>query len=817
MSREEFVQHLRPAVPGSGLGRGTGLRPAAVHGTPRTCAEAFQEALFSADRSEQRDLLSFYPDLGSDAADDSRRGEESQRDQASAGLNLLNDEDHEAFAQLTQAYRERFGIPLIVSVRDVEKRDQILKSGWARMHNSPTQEHASAMIEIAKIANHRFDDLVADASPILLARAATLEEIPEDLQSPSRQQPADEESAPGLIRFNELSEADARAELESCLHVPRWVDVMLEGRPYASVPSALHRARLAATSFTDAELEAALARHPRIGERAGAGSRRRVLATGTGGRRRRRSRSDRGDPCRERRVREPLRPGVPDPGRRPVAAGDPRGAAAAPGEHARGRARRGGHPAARDRADPFGNGAGHGMSTLVIEGAHVATVDPARAEYAGGHVVVTDNVITAVGPGRAPDDMVTGESVRRVDASGCLVTPGFVNTHHHLYQWITRGLAVDDTLFGWLTTLYPVWGGIDAELVHTAATGALAWLAGTGCTTTTDHHYVFPRDGGDVLAAEVQAARRIGLRFHPTRGSMDLGQSSGGLPPDNVVEDVDDILAATESAIGTFHDPSFGSMLRIGVAPCSPFSVTADLLKQSADLARRAGVRMHTHLAETVDEEEFCQATFGRSPVEYVEELGWLGPDVWLAHAVHLSDAAIERLAATGTSVAHCPTSNARLGAGICRSRDLRDAGVAVGLGVDGAASNEACSLLEEVRHALLFARARGGPRALTVRDALEMATMGGARVLGREAEIGSLEAGKLADLAVWRLDTLPHIDIADPVAALVLGAPPPLELLVVNGRAVVERGIVMTVDEDAMADEVFAASRVLLGRAGAH
>jgi cytosine/adenosine deaminase-related metal-dependent hydrolase len=457
------------------------------------------------------------------------------------------------------------------------------------------------------------------------------------------------------------------------------------------------------------------------------------------------------------------------------------------------------------------------MSTLVIEGGHVATVDPAGAEYAGGHVVVTDNVITAVGPGRAPDAMVTGESVRRVDASGCLVTPGFVNTHHHLYQWITRGLAVDDTLFGWLTTLYPVWGGIDAELVHTAATGALARLAGTGCTTTTDHHYVFPRDGGDVLAAEVQAARRIGLRFHPTRGSMDLGQSSGGLPPDNVVEDVDDILAATESAIGTFHDPSFGSMLRIGVAPCSPFSVTADLLKQSADLARRAGVRMHTHLAETVDEEEFCQATFGRSPVEYVEELGWLGPDVWLAHAVHLSDAAIERLAATGTSVAHCPTSNARLGAGICRSRDLRDAGVAVGLGVDGAASNEACSLLEEVRHALLFARARGGPRALTVRDALEMATMGGARVLGREAEIGSLEAGKLADLAVWRLDTLPHIDIADPVAALVLGAPPPLELLVVNGQTVAEHGMVAAVDEDAMAGEVFAASRVLLGRAGAH
>jgi uric acid transporter len=268
MSREEFVRTFSPLHQGPDwvAERAFDQRP---FRDTQDLRRAFQEALFSADRSEQRDLLSFYPDLGSDAADDSRRGEESQRDQDSAGLNLLNDEDHEAFAHLTQAYRERFGIPLIVSVRDVEKRDQILKSGWARMHNSPTQEHASAMIEIAKIANHRFDDLVADASPILLARAATLEEIPEDMQSPSRQQPSDEEFAPGLIRFNELPEADARAELESCLHVPRWVDVMLEGRPYASVPSAMHRARLAATSFTDAELEAALARHPRIGERAG--------------------------------------------------------------------------------------------------------------------------------------------------------------------------------------------------------------------------------------------------------------------------------------------------------------------------------------------------------------------------------------------------------------------------------------------------------------------------------------------------------------------------------------------------------------------
>ena len=451
------------------------------------------------------------------------------------------------------------------------------------------------------------------------------------------------------------------------------------------------------------------------------------------------------------------------------------------------------------------------MTTLVLQGAHVATVDGSATEYPSGHVVVTDGVITAVGAGPAPE--IAGARV--VDAGGCLITPGFVNTHHHLYQWITRGLAVDDTLFGWLTTLYPVWGQIDAELVNVAATGGLAWLAGTGCTTTTDHHYVFPRDGGDVLKAEIDAAARVGLRFHPTRGSMDLGRSKGGLPPDNVVEDIDAILAATEEAIDTHHDPSFGSMLRIGVAPCSPFSVTGDLLRQTAELSRRKGVRMHTHLCETLDEEQYCQEHFGCSPVEYMESVGWLGPEVWLAHSVWLTDESIASLARTATSVAHCPTSNARLGSGIARARDLRDAGVAVGLGVDGAASNEACALLEEARHALLFARAKGGPQALTVRDALDMASMGGARVLGRQDEIGSLEVGKLADIAVWRLDTLPHIDIVDPIAALVLGAPPPLELLLVGGRPIVEQGHLNTVDTDRYATEVRDASKKLLARAG--
>jgi len=450
------------------------------------------------------------------------------------------------------------------------------------------------------------------------------------------------------------------------------------------------------------------------------------------------------------------------------------------------------------------------MSTIIIEGAHVLTNDGSAAEYGSGHVAIDGTLIAAVGDGPAGDD----HQGRRINGAGCLVTPGFVNTHHHLYQWVTRGLAVDGTLFEWLTTLYPIWGNLDAEITKTAATGALAWLARTGCTTTTDHHYVFPAGGGDILGAEIEAARTVGLRFHPTRGSMDLGQSKGGLPPDSVVEDIDAILAASEDAIRTHHDPSPGSMLRIALAPCSPFSVTGELLRASAELARAHGVRLHTHLCETKDEEEYCRQHYNATPVEYMQSLGWLGPDVWYAHAVHLDDASIAAMAATGTGVAHCPTSNARLGAGIAPVRAMRDAGIAVGLGVDGAASNESCSLWEELHHALLFARARGGPRALAVRDALDMATMGGARVLGRQDEIGSLEVGKLADIAVWRLDTLAHIDIADPVAALVLGGRPSLELLLVNGEPVVEHDQLVRVDPENLASEIGKASKTLLDRA---
>jgi cytosine/adenosine deaminase-related metal-dependent hydrolase len=450
-------------------------------------------------------------------------------------------------------------------------------------------------------------------------------------------------------------------------------------------------------------------------------------------------------------------------------------------------------------------------AVLVVTGATVVTLDRDRREIADGHVVVQGNRITAVGAGPAP--AVPGARV--VDGRGCLVTPGFVNTHQHLYQWVTRGLAADATLFQWLTTLYPVWAGIDEESVHTGAQAALAQLALTGCTTAADHHYVFPREGGDVLGASILAAAEVGLRFHPARGSMDLSRKDGGLPPDSVVQDRDAILAETEAAIDRWHDPAPGSMLRISVAPCSPFSVSEGLMRDAAALARRRGVRLHTHLAETLDEADWCDEQFGCTPLEYAEQLGWTGPDVWFAHGIHFDDAEVKRLGSSGTGVAHCPSSNARLGAGIARAADLRSAGSPVGLGVDGAASNEAGSLLEEARHAVLFARARGGPQALGVRAALEMATLDGARILGREDEIGSLEVGKLADLAVWRLDTLAHAGIADPVAALVLGAPPPLELLLVDGRPVVEQGRTVGVDQSTLAARVARVQRDLVRKAG--
>ncbi|MDG6104282.1 8-oxoguanine deaminase [Dactylosporangium aurantiacum] len=444
---------------------------------------------------------------------------------------------------------------------------------------------------------------------------------------------------------------------------------------------------------------------------------------------------------------------------------------------------------------------------IVVEHCAVSTVDGDGTEYADGHVVVEGDRIVAVGPGRYEGRT---DGAVRVDGTGCLATPGLVNTHHHLYQWATRGYAQQEILFGWLTELYPVWARIDAGIVHAAATAGLAQLALSGCTTSTDHQYVFPRDGGDILAAEIDAAAAVGLRFHPCRGSMDLSVKDGGLPPDSVVEDTDAALAATKDAIDRFHDPSPGAMVRIAVAPCSPFSVTPRLMREAADLARAEGVRLHTHLAETVEEEAYCREVHRCTPVEYAESLGWLGPDVWLAHAVHLDPDAIGKLGATGTGVAHCPSSNGRLGAGIAPVRDLLDARVPVGLGVDGAASQEAGQLGAELRQALYLARLRGGPAALTARESLALGTIGGARCLGRDDELGSLEPGKLADLALWRLDGLGHAGIDDPVAALVFGPPAPLRLLLVGGRAVVQDGALSTMDDTAVAAALAKAARTL-------
>jgi len=448
---------------------------------------------------------------------------------------------------------------------------------------------------------------------------------------------------------------------------------------------------------------------------------------------------------------------------------------------------------------------------IVIAGCAIATMDASGAEHADGHLVLDGDRIVAVGAGPAPEHLAR-DAARTIDGRGCLATPGLVNCHHHLYQWATRGLAQQATLFEWLTELYPVWAHIDDEIEWAAARAGLAALARSGCSASTDHHYVFPETAGDLLEVEVSAAASVGLRFHPCRGSMDLGRSDGGLPPDEVVEDRDAVLAACETAIDRFHDPSPGAMVRVALAPCSPFSVTRGLMADAAGLARRRGVRLHTHLAETLDEEAFCRAQFGMRPVDYLDDLGWLGDDVWLAHCVHLSDAEVARFGATGTGVAHCPGSNARLGAGIAPVAALTAAGAPVGLGVDGAASNEAGELAAEVRQALLVARLRGGPAALTARAALALGTIEGARCLGRDDELGSLEPGKLADVALWRMDGLAHAGIADPVAALVLGPPRPVDTLLVGGRAVVEGGELRTASEHEITTDIARASRRLAG-----
>jgi len=452
------------------------------------------------------------------------------------------------------------------------------------------------------------------------------------------------------------------------------------------------------------------------------------------------------------------------------------------------------------------------MSAIRIDGCEVvATMDDAGREIAGGSVFIRDGVIAWVGRGEPPAGPEADREVEVIDASGMVALPGLVNAHHHLYQSMTRVRAQDQGLFGWLRELYPVWAELTVEWMRASARAGLAELALSGCSTTTDHHYVFPRGVVGVLEAEVEAARDLGLRFHPCRGSMDLGQADGGLPPDDIVEDTDEILSHTEDAVRRFHDPSPGSMLRVAVAPCSPFSVSRRLMEESRALARRLGVRLHTHIAETSDEERFCRETFHRRPIELLDDLGWLGPDVWLAHCVHLSADDIGRLAGTRTAVAWCPTSNLRLGSGLAPARDLLDAGVAVGLAVDGAASNDSGHLLAEVRQAMLVARGRSGPSAMSARQALRVATRGSAACLGRD-DIGSLEPGKRADVALFDLAHLAYAGAeADPVAALVFCQSQRVTHLLVEGRWVVRDGELVNADEGEIGREVRRLSQRML------
>lgn len=427
-------------------------------------------------------------------------------------------------------------------------------------------------------------------------------------------------------------------------------------------------------------------------------------------------------------------------------------------------------------------------------------------ELENGWILASDGMIAEVGSGPPP----AADEV--IDARHCVAMPGLVNAHDHMYQWATRGYVPDGTLFEWLRALYPVWAGIDADTVRVAARAAMAHLLLSGCTLSTDHHYVFPHGRAGIFEALVETARELGLRFHPCRGSMSLGESNGGLPPDTVVEDEDAILAHTEAMIDRFHDPMPGSMCRVVVAPCSPFSVTPELMRDSASLARRRGVRLHTHLAETLDEERFCLEKFGRRPVELMEDQGWIGDDVWYAHGVHLNDAEVDRIAEVKTGIAHCPSSNMRLGAGACRVEDLVRAGARVGLGVDGSASNEDANLPMEAHQALLLARVRSSsPSALDARTAWRLATQGGAECLGRE-DCGTLEPGKCADIACFRVDDLAHAGIKDLVAGLALAPPARAQTVVVNGRVVVRDGQLLTGDEDQIARDIAATSSRLAG-----
>ena len=413
----------------------------------------------------------------------------------------------------------------------------------------------------------------------------------------------------------------------------------------------------------------------------------------------------------------------------------------------------------------------------------LATLDVDRTELVDGWVAVTDGFVSAVGTGVPPTARET------IDASGCLVTPGLVNVHHHLYQNLTRayGPMTNSALFGWLRTLYPLWRALNEESAHVSAWVGLAELALAGCTTSSDHLYLHPRGAGDLLSAEIAAARDLGVRFHPTYGSMSLSEKDGGLPPDDVVQDHDEILANSERMVALHHDRERGAMVRIALAPCSPFSVTKQLMSESATLAERLDVRLHTHFAENDEDDAYSLATFGCRPTEYLEEVGWVNDRAWLAHCVKPNDDEIRRLGAAGVGVAHCPSSNLILSSGIAPTVKLRAAGVHVGLGVDGSSSADAASLWLESRQAMLLAKLNSGASVGTARMALEMATRGGAGCLGRVGEIGELSVGSVGDIAVWSLDGPQFAGVVDdPIEGWLRCGPSSARHTIVHGRTVV-------------------------------
>jgi len=453
------------------------------------------------------------------------------------------------------------------------------------------------------------------------------------------------------------------------------------------------------------------------------------------------------------------------------------------------------------------------LSSLLVKDADVlVTMDPDRRVIRGGSLYAEDGFVKAIGQSSDVDYSAD----RVVDASGHIVMPGLINCHHHLYQTLTRCIPTvqDEPLFEWLTGLYEIWREITLDAIGVSAKLGMAELLLSGCTTTSDQLYVFPQGETKLISDEVQSARELGIRFHPCRGSMSLGRSEGGLPPDDMVQDEKDILGYYDRLITKFHDPKPGAMTRIALGPCSPFSVTKELMVETRKLARKRGVLCHTHLAETLDEERYCLEKFGKRPLALMEELRWLGNDVWFAHGIHFNDDELELLARTGTGVAHCPTSNMRLGSGAARIMEMMERGVNVGLGVDGSASNDTSNIFQEVRNCLLLQRSRDIPGRMAATQALELGTLGGARLLGRD-DIGSLELGKAADLVGIKLN---RIDLAgskhDPVAALAFCNVSKVDWSVVNGNIVVENGAIVGLDAEALVERHDAIAREMVSAA---